>query len=127
MTNTAYSNYRETEVLIANPLELVNILYRAAIDAIAAARRHLRDGKTRERSRQITRALEILHELMFSLNHQQGGEISRSLAALYVYMQNRLTEANVVQADAPLAEVQDLLSTLLEAWSAIRTPAPAAA
>jgi flagellin-specific chaperone FliS len=42
-------------------------------------------------------------------------------------MHGRLTEANAQQVDPPLAEVQELLSTLLEAWSALRKPAPAAA
>jgi flagellar protein FliS len=127
MTNTPYSNYRESEVLSADSMELVNLLYRAAIDAIAAARRHLREGRIRERSTQITKALGILQELTFSLDHERGGELSRSLAELYVYMHGRLTEANAQQVDPPLAEVQELLSTLLEAWSALRKPAPAAA
>jgi flagellin-specific chaperone FliS len=38
-------------------------------------------------------------------------------------MQARLLEANAKQIDEPLAEVQKLLSTLLEGWCAIRTAA----
>ena len=57
---------------------------------------------------------------MFSLDHEQGGQISRSLASLYSYMQERLIEANSKQAAPPLMEVEQLLSTLLEAWIAIR-------
>src|SRR5206468_2046051 len=37
-------------------------------------------------------------------------------AQLYDYMQRRLLEANMKQADAPLSEVLGLLSTLSEAW-----------
>ncbi len=122
MAHPVYANYRQTEVLSADPVMLVSILYRAAIDAIGAARRHLQGGAIRERSRQITKAAEIINELMLSLNHEQGGEISRTLGGLYAYMQSRLIEANTRQADAPLAEVQDLLSTLLEAWRGIRAP-----
>lgn len=120
-----YGNYLENEVLNADPVKLVSILYRAAIDAAGAARRHLAAGDIRERSRQIVKAWRIVHELMRSLDRQQGGAIGRDLAELYGYIQQRLLDANAQQADAPLAEVQELLSTLLEGWSTI--PAPQAA
>ena len=111
--------YLENEILQADPVKLVRILYRGAIDAVQAARMHLRNGAIRERSGQITKALEIIHELLRSLDHARGDNISRRLADLYVYMTGRLIEANVKQLDEPLAEVTLLLTTLLEAWSSI--------
>src|ERR1700722_16643737 len=97
--------YLENEVLQADPVKLVRILYRGAIDAVDAARAHLRNAAIRERSQQIGRALAIVHELLRSLDHARGGQISRSLADLYVYMTKRLIEANTQQIDEPLAEV----------------------
>jgi flagellar protein FliS len=129
-SNTAYSNhgkYLETEILSADSVKLVCMLYRGAIEATVTARRHLKAREIRERSRQITRALEILRELSRSLDPHYE-EISRPLRELYAYMQTRLIEANAQQIDAPLAEVEQLLSTLLEGWkAAIPTAAPAAA
>ena len=90
------------------------------MDALVSAREHLRAGAIRERSRQITKAWGIINQLRVSLDHEQGGEISLRLAALYVYMKERLIEANANQADPPLAEVHKHLSTLHEAWCAIR-------
>jgi flagellar protein FliS len=118
MANTVHSAYLEAEILSADPVKLVTILYRAAIEAVGAARRRLKAGAIRERSRQITKASEIIHELRRSLDHDRGGEISRSLAELYEYIQTRLIEANASQSDPPLAEVEKLLSTLLDAWRA---------
>lgn len=131
----AYSNqsrsnhdrYLETEVLSADAVKLVRMMYRAAIDATAAARRHLASGEIHRRSRQITRAWEILQELSRSLDRQAGGEIGVALAQLYPYMQRRLLDANSQQIDAPLAEVERLLTTLLEGWSSISTPPAEAA
>jgi flagellar protein FliS len=114
---TYANSYLETEVLAATRVELVRILYRSALEAVALARRHLAAGAIRERSRQITKAWEILAELTRSLDHMQGGELSRSLGDLYAYMQSRLIEANAEQRDAPLAEVEGLLKTLAEAWN----------
>lgn len=111
-----YNNYLETEVLSADPLRLVQILYRSAVTAVSAARHHLAAGEIAERSKQISKALSILHELLGSLDREKGGEIARRLAQLYAYMTTRLIEANVEQRDAPMAEVEKLLGTLMEAW-----------
>jgi flagellin-specific chaperone FliS len=69
--------------------------------------------------------LAMVNELSQSLDHQRGGVLSRNLSHLYADTQQRLLEANSAQTDEPLAEVQDLLKTLAEAWMEIRpTPAP---
>src|SRR5262245_20850692 len=114
----AYADtYLETNVLGASRVELVRMLYRAAIDATAQARRHLKNGEIRERSRKITKTWDILAELTRSIDHNQAGELSRSLAELYAYLQNQLIDANAKQIDEPLGEVERLLNTLSEAWS----------
>ena len=98
------------------------MLYGGALDATGAARQHLASGAIQQRSRQIMKAWEILYELTTTLDRQKGGEIGESLAGLYTYMQARLLEANAQQADAPLAEVESLLSTLGDAWQAVKPP-----
>ncbi len=128
MTPSAYDRYLEAEILSAEPVKLVGILYRAAIEAVAGARRHLLARDIQQRSRSITRASEILNQLMLSLDHSAGGELSRNLVELYAYMQTRLIDANTNQTDPPLAEVERLLGTLAEAWrTATAAPAVSAA
>jgi len=117
MAYSNYGKYLETEVYSADPVKLVCMLYRGAIEATGAARRHLKDRQIRERSREIMRAVEILRELTRALDPQY--EISRPLRDLYAYMQTRLIDANARQIDEPLAEVERLLSTLLEGWKAV--------
>ena len=118
--NNGHDAYLESKVLSADPLELVNLLYQASIDAVRNARHHLAEGRILERSQAINRACEISFELSAALDHERGGELSRRLASLYEYMRRRLIEANLKQEDAPLAEVLGLLTTLGEAWEAIR-------
>jgi flagellar secretion chaperone FliS len=125
-SNQSYSNFRkylETEVFSADPVKLVCMLYRGAMEATGAARRHLQAREIQQRSRQILRAVAILRELSRSLDPRYE-EISRPLRELYGYMQTRLLEANAKQIDAPLAEVERLLSTLHEGWKAAIPAAP---
>jgi flagellar protein FliS len=123
MAHPIHDDYRQAELLTHDPLKQVQILYRAAIDSVVMARNHLREKNIRERSRSIMKAWSIVNELLHSLNHAVGGDLSRNLAALYTYMQARLLEANMQQSEPPLAEVQRLLSTLLEGWSSAVLPA----
>jgi flagellar protein FliS len=111
--------YLQAEVLSADPVKLVQLLYRGAIDSVGTARRHLAAGEIRQRSKSITKAWEILLELIRSLDHNQGGDLSRNLASLYTYMQKRLMEANSQQSDQQLQEVETLLNTLLDGWQQV--------
>ena len=124
MWHNAQDAYLESRVLSADPIELVRLLYRAAMEAVRTARRHLANNEILERARAISRASEIVLELTASLDYQQGGEIASQLAALYEYILRQLTEANLQQSDANLAEVLNLLATLSEAWEGISLEEP---
>lgn len=119
MWNDAHDAYLESRVLSADPVELIALLYQACTARVREARTHLVAGRILERSQSINRAHEILTELSTSLDFDRGGEISQRLSLLYHYMQRRLLEANVEQADAPLVEVLGLLTTLNEAWESV--------
>ena len=116
MYANANAAYLELKVLSASPTELILILYQSASGAVQDARRYLAAKAIAERSRSINKACAILAELLSSLDRERGGEIAQRLAQIYGYMYNRLIEANLQQADAPMAEVLDLLTTLMEAW-----------
>src|SRR5690349_5455730 len=119
---TAYDSYQEIEILTADPMKLIALLYRGALDSVRAAREHLRAGEIAERGRAVSKAAAILVELASSLDHDRGGDLSRRLAALYDYMQSRLNEGNFAQADAPFADVENVLSELLEGWVGCSVP-----
>ncbi len=116
MSTNPYQTYLQDEILTADPVRLVQLLYSAAIDSVRNARRFLNDGDIRARSNSITKAMEILAELASSLDHKKGGKLSGQLAQLYDYMQRCLVTANAEQSEGPLAEVERLLCTLDEAW-----------
>ena len=114
--SNGYQNYLENEILSADPLKLVELLYRGALDAIQGARQHLAKREIRERSKAITKAQLIVIELANSLDASQAPDLTAQLTRLYRYIGQLLADANVRQQDAPLAEASHLLATLLQAW-----------
>jgi flagellar protein FliS len=111
--------YLETRILSADPVELINIFYEYAILYVEEARDRLAQKDIAGRAKAISKTLALLNELEVSLDHSAGGQFSKNLAKLYVYMRERLLTANAKQQDAPLAEVEALLKTLGEGWRAI--------
>lgn len=126
-----YHAYAEGSLLNGDPVRLVISLYEGAIKSVQQARQYLKTGDILGRSRSITKAVQILAELMISLDHEKGGEVSQNLKRLYSYMQNRLLEAHAKKAEEPIAEVEQLLTTLLQGWNGVaelaRTEAPSEA
>jgi flagellar protein FliS len=120
MPISAHRNYFESRILSADPMELVQILYEAAIDSIEKAIRYMREGNIGARSKAISRAHAILVELGLSVDRNTQPELASNLIELYDYMQRRLIEANQRQAEPALLEISTLLRTLLEGWENCR-------
>jgi flagellar protein FliS len=120
----SYSAYLETQVLSASPLELVTLMYRAAIGHIESARVHLATGDIAARSSDVSRAMAILNELAQSLDPAPNPKFAKQLADLYSYILGRVQDGNFQQADQPFAEAIHLLTTLLDGWQEIGCAIP---
>lgn len=108
--------YREVAIRTANPIQLIVMLYDAAICSIQEAREQIDHKDIEGRSRSINRCISIISELQSCLDRNAGGEIARSLDRLYDYMKRRIFRANVEQSVQPLAEIEALLENLRSAW-----------
>ena len=111
--------YFEQMIVSASPVELVRILYQRALSSVRDAREHLSNGRIQARAAAIGNAYAVVTELMNSLRRDEAPELADRLTGLYLYIQQRLLEANLKQTDKPLAEVLGLLTTLADAWIAV--------
>jgi flagellar protein FliS len=110
----------ETSVVAASPHELIVLLFDGALAAIRSALSQMKAGSIPEKGASISKAIEILNGgLRASLDKKAGGEIAASLDGLYVYMTERLLQANLHNDPARLEEVLGLLSDLRSAWCQI--------
>ena len=84
----------------------------AVRDAIAAHQR----GDILARGNCVTRAVEILGELRFSLRRDVAPQYCDTLSGLYGYLQTRLIQAHAQKSESMLEEALHLIETLLEGW-----------
>ncbi len=133
MFSNPYEGQFEQQVLSADPVELIAIVFDHLIASITEARRHLISGDRAARSRCISKAFGLIGELSNSLDDQQGGEIAVNLRRLYGFVGNRLVQAQSYQIEQPLIEAIQTLEPLRQAWKTLcrtraedmRAPVPA--
>lgn len=121
---SAYQTYVETSVTVSDPLELTRMLYRGAIQSISSARRALTMNDVPQRAASLSKAQQIVAELISSLDADRGAELAHRLAQIYDYVLHLLQKGNFERQDAPLAEAERLLGTLLQAWESPSLTAP---
>ena len=117
---TAGTAYRAQAAETAAPGQLVVMLYDGAIGAIARAEHAFEsvDGNKIETiNRELTRAQDIVTELMLSLDHERGGTIANNLAAIYEFSIATLTAANLSKSPRDLPHVKRQLVNLRHAFA----------
>lgn len=117
-TKNAYdkksSVYLEQKINSSKPEELVLMLFDGTIKFISQAKL-FNDQKNVEKSSNANmRAQAIIQELRSNLDMKI--DISLRLESLYLYMNERLVEANMQKNNEILDEVQKLMTELRDAW-----------
>jgi len=112
--------YFESRIRSAHPIEIVTMLYQAAIDNLNAAVGHLKTGDRRARSRAVSKAQEAVHELLVALDHSVGADFTHTLASLYRFCLDRMVTGHSQQSAKPFEEALSVLSTLAVAWREIK-------
>jgi len=116
----------ETSVQGANPHQLVELLFDALLQSLAAARGAMARGDIVGKGQAIGKAVRIIEEgLKAGLNAREGGELATNLQALYDYSIRRITQANLRNDASILEEVALLIDPIAQSWKLIRGPGPA--
>ena len=122
-SRSAFAYHRvnvDTAVSEASPHQLVNLLFEGLLQNVGAARMALKRGDIAVKGEKINKAVRIVEEgLRPALNLAQGGDIAANLNGLYGYCALRLTEANLRNDDAALADVIRVIEPLADGWKQI--------
>jgi flagellar protein FliS len=116
-------SYLRTQVESATPVELVVLLYDAALRAADAAHGALVARDRHARRPAMSKLMEIVAELQNNLDLDRGGAVAADLDRLYTYMLSRLLTAISDQDAGPVDEVRRMLRTLADGWRQIASVA----
>ena len=112
-----FAQYVDNQINTATPERLIVLAYDGAIRFAKVGLEAMKARDLYQQSTSIGKVQAIVNELAVSLDDSANPELARSLASLYNYMFDRLTEANIHDNAEALEEVIGLLSDLRSAWA----------
>ncbi|NOT07895.1 MAG: flagellar export chaperone FliS [Gemmatimonadales bacterium] len=110
--------YREFEVLSMAPARRFVLLFTHLLVQLRLARGHAERGEIERRTQRLTRAQEIVVELLASLDRDTGGDLAQKLAGLYGWLVGEFASLHARPDLARFDLVIRVISELHEAWSA---------
>ena len=116
----------DASVEMANPHQLVTMLFEALQRALGAASTAMAAGDVSEKCNHISSAIRILDEgFIAPLDLANGGELAVNLKNLYEYCVRRLALANAKNDLSILEEVKQLIAPIASGWKQIDGQGPA--
>ena len=109
--------YLQSATRTADPRELVVMLYDGILRFVTEAELRLDAQERAQATQAVGRAMDIVHELMCSLDHGPMPQLSHQLESLYIYISERLLHISLRQDREAIAEVRSLVSELREGWA----------
>jgi flagellar protein FliS len=114
----------------ASPTRLVQIMFEHILSELATAQGCMERIKNNlplndvvAKGKSLGKAIRLINQLNNTLDMERGGEIAENLRALYVYVLERLTLANVTNDARIVAEAALLVRRVKEGWDGIVTDA----
>lgn len=116
MKAKGFAAYQKTNVTTAKRGDVLLMLYEGCIKFVRLAREKMIANKVSEKGKYISKALAIISELINTLDHEKGGQLSADLESLYMFIMDKLIEANCSNKVEDLDAVEKILKTLQTAW-----------
>jgi flagellar protein FliS len=113
----AYATYQNSKILTATPGELTLMLYEGAIKFCNIAILGIEQNNIEKTNNNIKKCRAIITELRATLNFKYP--VAQDFENVYVYLLQRLTDANIKKEKEILEEVLEHLRTMKDTWKEV--------
>ena len=115
---SSYQQYKKHDVMMANPLELIIMLYNGCIKKLKMARIAIEKNSFEDANTHLQKAQDIVIELINGLDF--GYSIAGELMSLYEFILFQLRQINVSKDAAAIEPVVEMLSALRDTWMQVQ-------
>lgn len=112
-----YARYNDSKVLTASPAELTLLLYEGAIKFCNIAIIGIEQNDIQKAHTNIRKVEKIIEEFRSTLDRKYA--VAEDFDRVYVYLLQRLLEANVKKDKAVLEEVNMHLRSMRDTWKEV--------
>ena len=109
--------YRENAVRGATPIELVVILFDAAIDDMRRAVSAIQTSDIEERAAAVRHAMLILQQLQGTLDFEKGGQVARQFEQFYNLVRAKLLESQLRNSPELMQQQIRFMSEVRDCWA----------
>ncbi len=113
----SYQQYKKHSVMMANPMELVIMLFNGAVKQLHLAEITIGDKNMEAANDHLKASQDILMELMMGLDLSYG--IAQDLLKLYEYVHHEIVNINASKDAAGIAPLISIMSSLRDAWEQV--------
>lgn len=119
--NSSYSSstYQRTEVLSTSPERLVPLMYEHLLVNLRRGGMFIRKGDIDGKFTSLAKSADIISELLGSLDHEVGGDLSARLAGLYGFWMKEIAIAGRDLDAGRLDRVAEMVASLTETWNEV--------
>ena len=110
-------HYQNNQIATASREQILIMLYDGAIRFSKQAKLAIENNDQANKGKFIGKTVAIVTEFSNSLNHDVGGDIAANLDALYNFMLNELSRANINNDTGPIDTVCRMLCELRATWA----------
>ena len=119
MYQKARDNYLQGEVFTATPQKLQLLLIEAAIKNIHRTKQAWLDQRFDDGFESLTRAQDIVAEILCNLDVKGNPEIAKKLASIYIFIFRRLAEGGMEHSQEKLDDALRILTSERETWKQV--------
>ncbi|MGN0412691.1 MAG: flagellar export chaperone FliS [Lachnospiraceae bacterium] len=112
-----YAQYNNSKILTASPAELTLMLYEGAIKFTNIAIMAIEKNDIEKAHNNIKRVERIIEEFRSTLDHKYP--VAEDFDRVYVYLLQRLFEANIKKDPEILEEVNTHLRSMRDTWKEV--------
>ncbi|WP_298770802.1 flagellar export chaperone FliS [uncultured Shewanella sp.] len=109
----------ESGISVASPHKIIQMLFAGALERLAQARCAIEQNDLAKKGEAIGKAISIVSGLNGSLNMEVEGEVANNLNALYDFMLQQMSAANMNNDVKAIDDVMEILKVIKEGWDTI--------
>jgi len=111
--------YEEVGTTTEPKVTLVVKAYDSIVSSLKKASGLMAEGNLQRSLELTSKATQIIFELLFALDLEEGGEIAARLNSLYTFALGKIADAEKEKNHHLLSEITDIFETLKEGWEGV--------
>lgn len=117
---TAAASYKSAEILGRSQIDLILTVYDGALQGLNEVEKKFTAKKPKDASTELEMVRKCVTHLYTTLDMEKGEEISEQLAALYVFILNKLDEIESTKDLVAIEAITKILKNLREGWAELK-------